>query len=97
MAIENANTIEEPRSKFVKTEFSIAICRHTGDKWQPKTLFQTIFDPGSSIVDSVFDCRLPGVLKNNLVYIPLIGNVLVKNFTNRSGLGKNYLAHKRPE
>ena len=26
-----------------------------------KTLFLSIFDPRSSIVDSVFDCRLPGV------------------------------------
>ena len=28
---------------------------------QSKTLFLTIFDPRSSIVKSVFDCRLPGV------------------------------------
>ena len=35
--------------------FSIAICRSTGDKWQSKTLFL-------SIVDNVFDCRLPGVI-----------------------------------
>ena len=41
--------------------FSIAICRHTGDKWESKTLFLLIFDPRSSIVDNVFDCRLPGV------------------------------------
>ena len=47
--------------KSLETEFSIAICRHTGDKWQSKTLFLSIFDPRSSIVDSVFDCRLPGV------------------------------------
>ena len=48
--------------KSIETEFSIAICRHTGDKWQSKTLFLSIFDPRSSIVDSVFDCRLPGVI-----------------------------------
>ena len=33
--------------------FSIAICRqsgHSGDKWQSKTLFLTIFDLRSSIV-----------------------------------------------
>ena len=34
-AIENANTIEESWSKiWLETKFSIAICRHTGDKWQ---------------------------------------------------------------
>ena len=48
--------------KSLEIEFSIAICRHTGDKWQSKTMFLSIFDTGSSIVDSVFDCRLLGVL-----------------------------------
>ena len=33
----------------------------TGDKCQPKTLFLSFFDPRSSIIDYVFDCRLPGV------------------------------------
>ena len=47
--------------KSLETVFSIAICRPTGDKWQLKTLFISIFDARSSIVDSVFDCRLPGV------------------------------------
>ena len=61
-AIENAYTIEERRSKSIETVFSIAICHHTGDKWQSKTLFLSIFDPRSSIVDYVFDCRLPGVV-----------------------------------
>ena len=46
--------------KSLETEFSVAIWRHTGDKLQSKTLFLSIFDPCSSIVDSVFDCRLPG-------------------------------------
>ena len=46
----------------LNTEFLIAICRPTGDKWQSKTLFLAIFDPRSSIVKSVFDCRLPGVV-----------------------------------
>ena len=45
----------------LETEFLIAICRHTGDKWQSKTLFLSIFDPHSSIVDSIFNCCLPGV------------------------------------
>ena len=46
---------------LLETEFLIAICRPTGNKWQPKTLFLAIFDPRSSIVKSVFDCRLSGV------------------------------------
>ena len=36
--------------------------RLTGDKWQSKTLFLANFDPRSSIVQSVFDGRLTGVL-----------------------------------
>ena len=55
-AIENVNTIDERRSKIVRTEFSIA-------KWQSKILFLAIFDSRSSI-KSVFDCRLPGVNLN---------------------------------
>ena len=48
--------------KSLETEFSIAICRHTGDKRQLKTLFLSIFYPHSSVVDSVFDFHLPGVI-----------------------------------
>ena len=48
--------------KSLKTEFLIAICRPTGDKWQSKTLFLAISDPLSSIVKGVFDCRLSGVI-----------------------------------
>ena len=44
-----------------ETEFLIAICRPTGDKWQSKTPFLAIFYPRSSIVKSVFDRRLSGV------------------------------------
>ena len=33
-----------------------------GDKWQLKTLFLSVFDPRPSIVKSVFDCHLSGVL-----------------------------------
>ena len=57
MAIENDNAIEEHRSKIVRNRVLIAICRHTGDKWQSKTLFLSIFDPRLLINDSVF--RLP--------------------------------------
>ena len=49
--------------KSLVTKFSIAICRPTGDKWQSKTLFLAIVDPRSSILKSVFDCRLSGVNK----------------------------------
>ena len=48
--------------KSLKTEFLIAICRWTGDKWQSKTLFLVILDPRSSIVMSIFDCRRSGVI-----------------------------------
>ena len=48
--------------KSLETELLIAICRQTGDKWQSKTLFLSIFHQRLSIVDSVFDCRLPGVM-----------------------------------
>ena len=50
------------RSNSLETEFTIAICRPTGDKWQSKILFLAIFDPRSSIVRSVFDNRLFGVV-----------------------------------
>ena len=49
--------------KSIKTVFSIAICRPTGDKWQSKTQFLSFFDPDESIVDNVFDCPLPGVIQ----------------------------------
>ena len=42
-----------------------------GDKWQSKTMFIAIVDPRLSIIKSVFDCRLPGVLisiVNNSAY-----------------------------
>ena len=48
--------------KSLEMEFSNAICRQLGDKWQSKTLFLAIFDPCSSIVKSVFDCHIPGVM-----------------------------------
>ena len=42
------STYEDKKS--LETEFSIAICRQTGDKWQSKTLFLSIFNPRSLIV-----------------------------------------------
>ena len=61
-------------NKSIETVLSIAICRYTGDKWQSKTLLphwrqmaieNTVsigFFSHSSIVDSAFDCCLPGVI-----------------------------------
>ena len=46
----------------LETEFLIAFCRPTGNKWQLKTLFLVIFDLCSLIVKSIFDCCLSGVL-----------------------------------
>ena len=51
-----------PASGLLATELSIA----TGDKWQSKTLFLSIFYPRSSIVENFFNCRLPGVA---IVYV----------------------------
>ena len=48
--------------KSIETEFLIVICRPTGDKWQLKTLFLSLFDPRSSIVDNVLHCRLSSVI-----------------------------------
>ena len=56
--------------KSLEIEFSIDICR-TGGKWQSKTLFLSIFDPHSSIVDSIFDCHLPGVELLRLIFFAL--------------------------
>ena len=48
--------------KLLETEFSIAICRRTGNKWQLKTLLLVIFDPSLSIVKSILDSCRPGVI-----------------------------------
>ena len=49
--------------KSLETENWIVILRHIGDKLQLKRLFRSRFDPRSSIVDSVFDCRLHDVIQ----------------------------------
>ena len=54
--MQNVITIDEHRSKII-----INRVFESGDKWQLKTKFLAIFDPGSSIVKSVFDYRLPSV------------------------------------
>ena len=48
----------------LKTELCIVVCRLNGDNWQSKTLFLAVSDPRSSIVQSIFDCRLSGMLKS---------------------------------
>ena len=48
--------------KSLETEFMIAICCQTGNKWQSNTLFLAIFDSRSSIVKSIFYCRLSCVM-----------------------------------
>ena len=51
----------------LETELSTAVCRQTGDKWRSKTLFPAICDPRSSIVQSVFDCRLSDMIKERIL------------------------------
>ena len=91
MAIENVNTIYERGSIFVRnTEFSIAICRPTGDEWQSKTLFLSIFDPRSSIVKSVSDCRLSSVVllrQDSMSFAFLVSSSTDCFFTKRRLLG----------
>ena len=61
-AIENVYISMNLYENSLEIELSIANCRPTGDKWQSKTLFLSIFNPRSSIVKSVYDCRLSGVV-----------------------------------
>ena len=65
--------------KSLETEFLIAICRPTGDKWQSKTLFLVIFDPRSLIVKSVFDCRYktPYFVNMDFSFNPYSPNIFV--------------------
>ena len=76
--------------KLLETEFLIAICRPTGDKWQLKTQFLASFDPCSPIVKSVFDCCLPGVFTVNCskifnTFLFLLSN---KMWVSRAGIYK---------
>ena len=47
-------TIDERRSEIHRNSIFDCICCQSGDKWQSKTLFLTIFDLGSSIVLTFF-------------------------------------------
>ena len=60
--------------KSLETVFLIAICRPTGDKWQSKNLFLTIFDQCSSIIINIFNCRLSGVSLGNFKFYEFCGN-----------------------
>ena len=54
-------------SGSLETELSPAVCRPTGNKWQSKTQFPAICDPRSSIVESIFDCRLSDMIKESIL------------------------------
>ena len=63
MAIVNFNTIDIRRSKIARNR--VFDC-HLSPNWRQIAIENTVFsdfDPRSSIVKSVFDCRLPGVVK----------------------------------
>ena len=62
-----------------ETVFSIAICRPTGDKWQLKTLFLAIYNPCSSIIQSLLDCRL---LRVYAYYLLIIFPMKAQHFVN---------------
>ena len=54
--------------RSLETEFLIAVCNPSGDKWLLKTLFLAICEPRSSIVQSVFDCRLSDMIKEHILW-----------------------------
>ena len=76
--------------KSLGKEFLIAICCQIGDKWQVRTPFLSIFHPRSSIVKSVFDCHLPGILLK-CCRVGLVGSITVFFFICKKYLKKNYL------
>ena len=67
-------------NKTSETVFSIAICRHSGDKRQSKTMLLTIVDG-----INVFDCRIFGVFTDTL-------NTGSQNNL-KQGLGVIYICH----
>ena len=63
--VDDALVVHTPGRRQLKTpilsrnvDHRVFYCRHTGDEWQSKPLFLSIFDPRSSIVASVCDCHL---------------------------------------
>ena len=78
------------KKKF-ETEFLNAICHPNSDKWQSKTLFLAIFNPQSSIVKSIFYCRLPVVLNYTIFkvhYFPRCHFIRLQFLTMHSLLSK---------
>ena len=63
-AIENVLSNRRTRIKIAKTVFSIAIRCQSGDKWQSKTLFITLFDLRSS---KVLTLSLAGIGDNRIL------------------------------
>ena len=55
--------------KSLEIEFSIAICRPNGDKWQFENTVSSGFDPRLSLVKSVYNCRLASVIHLQLSYV----------------------------
>ena len=85
-------TIYERGLKWLETEFSIAICRRTGNKWQLKALFLVIFDPNSSIIKSVFDCRLSCVL---MVFLKVIFETLILKINRQHKIREKNTEHAK--
>ena len=73
--------------KSLETEFLIAICRPTGNKWQSKTLFLVIFDQRLSIVKSIFDCRLPGVMSVSVKPKGFLGDIKIATIIKNHSFG----------
>ena len=76
--------------KSLETEFSIAICRPTSDKWQSKTLFLAIFDLRSLIVKSVFDCSPSSVCAERIFLKDFFQKVDFEKISRRQKSGKNH-------
>ena len=54
-SLKSTNAVQ----KSLETVFSVAICCQSGNKWQSKTLFLTIFDLRSSMVLTISIAAYP--------------------------------------
>ena len=59
--------------KSIENSVFDCLCRPIGDRWQSKTLFLAIFNSRFSIVKSVFDCLLLGVV--TVVFFQILPNL----------------------
>ena len=75
----NNLTIDDRGLKALETAFSVAICRQSGDKWQPKTLFLLFLSTFVDIIN-VFDCRLSGVKKSGEFRLKRLGRFVLATF-----------------